>query len=462
MTKLSSRTKVLYGVADGGLALVTASIQFFLLAYFTDVLRYDPAIVGTALMVGKLTWDAVNDPLFGYFSDRTRSRWGRRRPYLLFGAIPLGLVTWLLFSLPPGLTGMAAFLIVLGSFLLQDTLQTLVAVPYGALTPELTPDYDERTSLSTVRMVFSVLGYILGGAMTTLIAGLFRSGLGWGEPAAYSGMGAVFGVIVGATVLATAFSVRERPAAEVQPSRLPPWPAFVACLRNGPFMQLMGAQFISSYSFTTLTSLLPFFLIYQLGMEAQVPIVMFVMLGTIGIFLYPAKWVAGRINKGPTYALGLFIASLAIIATFFFPQGATPLIYAVALVAGLGFSVQWVCPWSMIPDVIEYDELRTGERREGIYYGMWAFLTKFTSALGIATSGWALKLFGYVPNVAQTPNALLGIRLFFSLAPAVALLVSLPILIWYPITRRSHAELRARLAQGEGQSPPALKRPGYT
>ena len=124
------------------------------------------------------------------------------------------------------------------------------------------------------------------------------------------------------------------------------------------------------------------------------------MLVMIGIFLVPAKLVSDRINKGPAYALGLFIASMAVMTSFFFPHGATPLIYVVAAVAGLGFSAQWVFPWSMLPDVVEYDEKMTGERREGIYYGLWAFLSKFTGALGVAVSGWALGLFGYVPNVA--------------------------------------------------------------
>jgi GPH family glycoside/pentoside/hexuronide:cation symporter len=119
----------------------------------------------------------------------------------------------------------------------------------------------------------------------------------------------------------------------------------------------------------------------------------------------------------------------------------------VAAVAGLGFSAQWVFPWSMLPDVIEYDEKMTGERREGIYYGLWAFLTKFTSALGIAVSGWALGLFGYVPNVEQTAQALFGIRLFFSVVPSLVILVSLPFLIWYPITRKSHSELLRELAE---------------
>jgi GPH family glycoside/pentoside/hexuronide:cation symporter len=113
----------------------------------------------------------------------------------------------------------------------------------------------------------------------------------------------------------------------------------------------------------------------------------------------------------------------------------------VAFVAGLGFSAQYVFPWSMIPDVIEVDQARTGERHEGIYFGVNSFLGKLTGALGIAASGWALKLYGYVPNVAQTPHALFGIRFFFAVVPVIAFMVALPLLIWYPINRKNHAEL---------------------
>jgi GPH family glycoside/pentoside/hexuronide:cation symporter len=190
--KLPTKTKFMYGIADLGISLLTASIQFFLLFFYTDVAGIDPGIAGTALLVGKLTWDALNDPLFGYWSDRTRSRWGRRKPYMLLGAIPFGLTVWLLFSLPPGLMGVKAFLAVLGSFLLADTFQTMVSVPYYALSAELTYDYDERTSLISIRMIFTVLGYILGAALTTVVAGFFMN-LGWSKNAAYSGMGAVFG-----------------------------------------------------------------------------------------------------------------------------------------------------------------------------------------------------------------------------------------------------------------------------
>jgi len=443
--RLTLGTKVRYGLADLGIALITSAMQFFLLFYYTDVAGINPALAGVALMVGKLTWDAINDPLFGYWSDRTRSRFGRRRIWMLIGAVPLGLAAWIMFSLPHGLTGAPAFLAVLGSFWLLDTFHTMTSTPYYALTPELTRDYSERASLTSIRMVFSVLGYILGAALTTMLAGIFH-GAGLSLPQAWSATGAVFGAVAILTTLTTTLSVRERPELAGEPSTLPAFKAMRTCFKNRPFVILMIAMFLSSFSFTVLTALVPYFIQYQLGMGDQVSFVLLVMLLTIGIFLIPAKMVSDRINKGPAYALGLFIASVAIITTFFFPTGPTPLIYVVAAVAGLGFSSQWVFPWSMLPDVIEYDEKMTGERREGVYYGLWAFLSKFTSALGVAVSGWALQLFGYVPNVEQTARALFGIRLFYAVVPAVVILISLPFLIWYPITRKSHGELVQELA----------------
>jgi GPH family glycoside/pentoside/hexuronide:cation symporter len=209
----------------------------------------------------------------------------------------------------------------------------------------------------------------------------------------------------------------------------------------------MVAFILSSFSFTMLTALVAYFITYQLNMGDQVSFVLLVMLVMIGLFQVPARMISDRLNKGPTYALGLFIASLAVMTGFFLPHQPTPLIYVIAAVAGIGFSTQWVCPWSMLPDTVEYDEKMTGERREGIYYGLWAFLTKFTSALGVAVAGWSLSLFGYVPNIEQTVHSLFGIRLFFSIVPAVVILISLPLLIWYPITRQSHAALVKELAE---------------
>lgn len=441
--KLSMKTKILYGVADLGISLLTATIQFFLLFYYTDIALIDPGLAGTALLVGKLTWDAINDPLFGYLSDRTRSRWGRRKPYMLFSAIPFGLTVWMLFSLPAGLVGVKAFLAVLGSFLLVDTTQTLVSVPYYALSAELTYDYDERTSLIAIRMIFTVLGYILGAAATTLIVGMLME-KGWSKIAAYSGTGAIFGIIATITVLITALGVKEKPDPDLIPAKMLIWSQIKQVFKNKPFVIYMVVSTIVSISFTLLTSLLPYFLTYQLKMADQISLVMLVMLGTIGIFLIPWRYVSTKLNKGPSYALGLGIASLAIVAAYLLPQGPTPLIYVIAFVAGLGFSAQYVFPWSMIPDVVEVDFAQTGERHEGIYFGVNAFLGKLTGAIGIAASGWVLNLYGYVPAAEQTVRALFGIRFFFAIVPVIAFAISLPMLIWYPLTRQKHAELTGK------------------
>jgi len=438
--KLAMKTKVIYGIADLGISLLTASIQFFLLFYYTDIAGINPGLAGTALLVGKLTWDAINDPVFGYLSDRTRSRWGRRKPYMLLGAIPFGLSIWLLFSLPPGLVSVKAFLAVLGSFLLADTTQTLVSVPYYALSAELTYDYDERTSLISIRMIFTVLGYILGAAATTAVAGMFMN-MGWTKNAAYSGMGAVFGVVAIITLLITTYGVKETPRPDLLPAKMLLKEQVSQVLKNRPFVQYMIMSTIISISFTLLTALLPYFITYQLNMADQTSFIMLVLLGTIAIFLIPWRLVSKKMNKGPAYALGLFIASIAIVTAFFLPQGPTPWIYAIAFVAGLGFSAQYVFPWSMIPDVIEVDASKSGERHEGIYFGVNAFLGKITGAVGIAVAGWALDLYGYVPDAVQTARALFGIRFFYAIVPVIAFMIALPLLIWYPITREKHAEL---------------------
>ncbi len=449
--KLTFGVKFRYGMADMGFALLSAAQQFFLLFYYTDVAKINPALAGAALMVAKLTWDAVNDPLFGYWSDRTRSRFGRRRIYMLIAAVPIGFAALIMFSIPKGLTGVPAFLAVLLTFWLIDTFQTMANVPYSSLTPELTRDYSERASLTSIRMAFSVFGYILGAASTPILAGVFQ-GAGLNLQQAWSATGAVFGVITTTMVLVTALTVKEKPELAGEPSRIPAVKAVFTCFKNKPFNILMVAFILSSFSFTTLTALTPYFIQYQLGMGDQVSFILLAMLLTIGIFLIPAKLVMDKINKGPTYALGLGIASLAVISSFFLPHAPTSLMYVIAIIAGIGFSTQFVCPWSMLPDVLEYDEKLTGERREGIYYGLWNFLSKFTGALGVAVSGWALALYGYIPNVEQTVRALFGIRFFFALVPAIVILISLPFLIWYPITRKSHAALLKELTDKKAAS----------
>jgi GPH family glycoside/pentoside/hexuronide:cation symporter len=437
--KLGWTTKLIYGVGDVGNAVVNSAVQFFLMIFYTDGALVAPALAANALLVGKI-WDAVNDPLFGWVSDRTVSRYGKRRAYMIFGALPLAVAIMLLWFVPGGLEESGVFLWIAGTFILFDTAWTLTNVPYYALTAELTDDYDERASLTAFRMVLGVPAYIVGAALTPAIVGLFAA-----KRTGYSAVGVIYGLLAAVVLWIAAAGLRERKKISESKAQTAPWKAFLATLRNRPFVQLILAYLIANTAFALVKTLLAYFLTYQLGMEDQVPLVMFLLLVFVGLSLFPWKMLSDRWNKGPAYALGLGIGGLAVAATFLLPHGPTPWVYVIAVVAGIGFSANWVFPWAMVPDVVDCDRLETCEHRGGMYYGVWGLALKFSEALGIAASGWVLQLSGYVPNVAQSAQTLLGIRLFFGPVPALFFAVALPLLTWYPITRASHAEVRRKL-----------------
>ena len=439
--KLGTGTKLLYGVGDIGNAMVNSAIQFFLMVFYTDGALIAPAIAGSALLIGKI-WDAVNDPLFGWISDRTTSRFGKRRVYMIFGALPLSISVMLVWFVPGGLADPLVFLWIVGTFVFYDTMNTLTSVPYYALTAELTQDYDERASLTTFRMVMGVPAYLVGAALTPMLVGFFAV-----KQTGYGFTGILYGLIAAAVLWIAAAGLKERPEISRAKSKIPPLRAFLTTFKNRHFVRLIAAYLIANMAFALIQTLMAYFLIYQLKMDqkTQVPVVMFLLLVSIGVFLFPWKMLSDRINKGPAYALGLGIGGLAVACTFLLPHAQTPWIYVIAIAAGVGFSANWVFPWAMVPDVVEYDQLETGEHRGGIYYGVWGFTSKLTAALGIGLSGWVLQLFGFVPNVEQSARTLLGIRLFFGPLPAIVLSVALPLLIWYPITRVTHAEVLKKL-----------------
>lgn len=445
--KLSAWTKLKFGVGDFGVSVMGALLQFYMLFFYTDVVGINPGLAGTAILVGKLTWDMVNDVLFGYIQDRINTRWGRRRPYLIFCAVPMMLAFWLLLSIPEGLSSAAAFFTIIGTFMLFDTFHTLVCTAYSAMTAELTLDYDERTSLTTYRMVFSVIGYIGGAGATMVLASIISQQTGMSNREAWSMVGLIFGGLAAVTTLIPGLFVKNKPVVEVEPTQMPPVKAILGTLKNKPFTKYLTISMIMSTAFTMVTTMLSYYLIYQLEMGDSLYLVMFLMLGTLAVFLVPCANVSAKLGKAKTYALGITIACAGLICGFFLPYGQSVIIYVLAAIVGLGFSSQWVCPHSMMPDVIEYDELETGERREGIYYGMNATAGKITGALGSAICGWGLEFSGYVEGAAQSAEALFAIRAMFALIPALLLLVCVPLLLKYPITRESHAKVIEQLEQ---------------
>src|SRR5512133_251983 len=202
--KLPLRVKIGFGIGDLGGNLFFTAMGFYSLIYLTDTVKVAAALAGAAILIGKF-WDAFTDPMMGFISDRTRSRWGRRRPYLLFGALPLLLTMWYFFSAPDfSARQTAGFLWATFALCLLNTAYTVVNIPYGSLTPEITKDYQERTSLNGFRFSFAVVGTILGAAIVQPILGLAGD-----KRLGFSLVGLLFGFIMAATILTTFFTVRE-------------------------------------------------------------------------------------------------------------------------------------------------------------------------------------------------------------------------------------------------------------
>jgi GPH family glycoside/pentoside/hexuronide:cation symporter len=436
--KLRTRTKVFYGIGDLGNAVVNSAIQFFLMKFYTDGALILPALAGNALLIGKI-WDAVNDPLFGWLTDRTSSRFGKRRVFMLFGAIPLAISIALLWYVPV-MDQVRTFIWIALTFILFDTLWTLTNVPYYALTSELTDDYDERSSLTTYRMVMAVPAYLVGAAITPAIVGLFAL-----QRTGYALIGIAYGVLAAVALLISAAGIRERKTVAVSKPEPSPFKSMLSALHNKPFVWLCVTYFVVNISFAFIKILMAYYIEYQLLMKAQTTLVMGLMLVCVTISLPFWQWLGRKMDKGPAYALGMLVGGAAVVLTFFLPHQSTGLIYLVSVLAGFGFAAQWIFPWAMVADVADYDRVESGQQRSGMYYGVWGLATKISEALALAAVGWILTGFGYVPNVEQTPYALLGIRLFFGLVPALFIFVALPFLFKYPITRVSHAEVRRRL-----------------
>ncbi|MBP7356146.1 MAG: MFS transporter [Longilinea sp.] len=435
---MRTRTKLFYGIGDLGNALVNSAIQFFLMKFYTDAALILPALAGNALLIGKI-WDAVNDPLFGWITDKTKSRFGKRRVFMIFGAIPLGISIALLWFVPKA-DLISTFIWIAATFILFDTLWTLTNVPYYSLTSELTDDYDERSSLTTYRMVMAVPAYLIGVALTPVIVGLFAL-----QRTGYAFIGILYGIIAAVVLLVSAAGLRERKDLVTAKPETSPLKSLLIAIKNKPFVKLCGIYFIINISFAFIKILMAYYIEYQLLMKAETSLVMGLMLVCVTLSLPFWQWVSRKIDKGPAYGLGMLVGGAAVVLTFFLPHHSTMLIYLIAVLAGFGFSAQWIFPWAMVADVADYDRLETGQQRSGVYYGVWGLATKISEALALAAVGWILTGFGYVPNVEQTPHALLGIRLFFGLIPAACIFISLPLLFKYPITRKSHAEVRAKL-----------------
>jgi GPH family glycoside/pentoside/hexuronide:cation symporter len=445
--KLSIKVKLGYGVCDLGGNLFFTVIAFLLLNYLTDTVGIAAGLAGAVVMIGKI-WDAITDPVVGFISDRTESRWGRRRPYILFGSIPLFIAMIIMFTNPQIESQTLLFVWGVGTYCFLCLTYTLVNIPYNSLTPELTQDYHERTSLNGYRFGFAVIGTLLGAGAALPIIGAFPS-----KNMGFSVMGALFGAIMMITALITFLCVREPETHGVKPTA-GFFKTYLKVFKNKPYLLILLTYSLHITALTVASGITIYYFKYIHSAEAKTTIAMLLLLVTAMIFIPVSVALAKRFGKKIVYGSGMLIFSLAIMILFIFGHlYSINFSFAMMFVAGVGLGFTYVMPYAMVPDAVEYDYLLTGERTEGAFYGIWTFGIKIGQAVALGITGLVLSLTGYIPDVVQTPMAALGIRLLIGPISAFIFIVAIIVLYYYPINEERYNEILAEIKGIEARGP---------
>ncbi len=455
--KVGFKALVSYGMGDlygGGSFLVISTLFLF---FLTDVVGLEPALAGLVVFVGK-AWDAVSDPLMGCISDRTRSRFGRRRIYFLVGALPVFASFALLWISFPAAGPAASFLYYFFAYLLFCTVFTMVMVPYSSLPAEMSADYRERTRLAGARMFFSQLSAILSGTIPGYLVHSRYSG----DPATgFLLVGLGFGLFYALPWIFVFRGTWEREESEsAAPSTTLPQ-AFVQMRRLldvRSFRLHIGMYLLGYSALDVLSALFVYYLGSYIGNRSYYTPCLGAMLLAQLVALPVHLYGANRLGKGRAYAIGG--AAVTLVACLFFavPRGA-PLAGLLALSAalGLGLSAVVAMPWAMIPESADADELAGGGRRTGAVAGTFTLARKLVQAAVLWAVGIALSAMGYRSGGLPQEGAAAGIRLLFSFGPLILVASGTLLALRYPVDphtdRLMRAELERRRKGGAAEGP---------
>ncbi|MEQ9518599.1 MAG: MFS transporter [Parvibaculum sp.] len=435
--KLGAKAKLGYGVGDLAINLFFQSSIIFLLYFYTDIFGISAAAAATLFLVARLV-DAVTDPMMGAIADRTRTRWGKFRPYLLWGAPPLALVTLAMFS-APDLSDTGKLVYAYVTYILFSIAYTVVSIPYSSLTAVITDNSHERTVLTAYRMSFALGGGIIVGVGTQPLVTLFGGGaLGFQITIGLYGLVAI--VVLALTFLGTAERV------EAASQKAPTVKEMMKVLSgNLPLWLIIIAFFAGMLAFTIRASAVIFYFSYNLGRADIFPLYMLAILSAqfAGILVTPS--LSGRFGKKQTYIGGALLGIVMGIALYLTPYDALGAVFIFSIVGSFCFAAPTVLGWAMLPDTVEYAQWKQGVRADGAIYATASFFQKLAMAIGGALAGVVLASTGYVANEAQSPEALGGILAMVSLLPVAALTVG-SIAIWfYPIDEELHARMRMEI-----------------
>jgi len=441
----------MYGAGDLGFSLTDTTLGVLYAIFLTDVVGLAPSLAALAVFIGR-SWDWINDPLIGHLSDRIRTRWGRRRPFLLFGWLPFALAFAVMWWRPPIESQIWLAVFYGFAYFLFDTSATFVYMPYFALTPELTLDYDERTSLTSYRMAFSIIGGLIAFTVPLAVIGTMRPE----NAATVAWVGLAIGLVSGLPLLLTFFGTKERP--EFQAQSQPSIKASIkAALRNRPFLFAVGIFLFTWTGIEFIQGMLLYFLKYRMGLEAVSDLVAGTVFIAALLTLPFWVWASKKWDKRVAYVAGMvFLSGVMLTLIVIDPSWGLGLVFTLAALAGIGVGAVHVLPWAMIPDAIEVDELESGQRHEGMFYSLVTLLRKVASSIAVPSMLLVLDASNYVANApVQAESAINAIRMLMGPIPSVFLVLGILFALLYPLGRSRHAEIRAELEKRRPTQAPA-------
>jgi len=449
-SRVSIAKKTAYAAPAFALAVVGIPVYVYIPKFYTDVVGIHIGVLGLLLLAVRL-FDAITDPLIGVVSDRTQTRFGRRRPYMALGSLALAGVIFLLFNPPEGTPGFETLWFGIWIFCLFF-LWTIVTVPYESLGPEISFDYHERTILFGMRDGALIAGTLVAASSPVIVSRLLSlADDPHGERAKFFFISVIYCPLVIGMCWWCVSAIRERIGQAVD-RRESIADGLLQCLQNRPFIILLVSYTVAAFGSNLPATLILYYVQYVLGSgHADLFLVLYFATGIL--FLPGWVFLSQKIGKKYTWIASMAVNTGAFIGVFFLGPGDT-LIYGVLVVfSGIGFGATLAIPSAMQADVIDYDELLTGKRREGQYIGIWSIAKKLAAALGVGISLSLLGISGYSPNVEQSEQVLFSLRLLYSLVPSVCNLIALFIALAYPINSARHEEIRFAIAERKAGRP---------
>ncbi|MFL6872327.1 MAG: MFS transporter [Candidatus Azotimanducaceae bacterium] len=439
--RVSWVTTIGYGSGDFGFNLYFAGLNLYLLYYYTDVLNIDPAIAGLIIML-PVVWDGISDPLMGWIVTRTRSRFGKFRPYILFGAPFMGLSFVSMFAAPlwfPDHVIIACLI----THMIFRTAYTVASVPYSSLAAALTHNSQERGTMAGVRMMAAMTGGIVTAASMLKLASYFGNG---DMQQGFVQVAVVYGLL-SSVMMVIIFLTTSQEVSQANTKTVTNQQTLSFLRHNYAFWILCGASLIGVIGSAIGGKSIVYYITYYAGHADSVSDVL--SIGILGAGVGIPLWTltAKYCSKRWVWVIGASGAAMLNLALFFFDVKAVATLSALAFCNGVMGGAVAVMFWSMLPDTVEFGQWRSGVRDDGIVFGLSQLISKAGSGLGVGAIGLLLSAIGYTAGIDQSAETLQGIRASAFLIPAAASALSALVILFYPLDIQLHSRIVRALAR---------------